>query len=86
MADPRVRELDPGVGELDPRFHLADPRVEPLDPRVGRRDRNSGFEERTMKQDNMPQVARFWNDIAQDFDAIYTGKNKSAFARFLVAS
>jgi SAM-dependent methyltransferase len=36
-----------------------------------------------MKQDNMPQVARFWNDIAQDFDAIYTGRNKSAFARFL---
>ena len=27
-----------------------------------------------MKQDNMPQVARFWNDIASDFDAIYTGK------------
>src|SRR5580658_2763627 len=27
-----------------------------------------------MKQDNMPQVARFWNNIADDFDAIYTGK------------
>jgi ubiquinone/menaquinone biosynthesis C-methylase UbiE len=35
-----------------------------------------------MKQDNMPQVAKFWNDIAEDFDAIYTGK-KSGFARFL---
>ncbi len=27
-----------------------------------------------MKKDTMPQVARFWNDIAQDFDAIYTGQ------------
>lgn len=35
-----------------------------------------------MKKDNMPQVARFWNDIAEDFDSIYTGR-KSAFARFL---
>lgn len=35
-----------------------------------------------MKKDNMPQVARFWNDIAEDFDTIYTGR-KSAFARFL---
>lgn len=34
-----------------------------------------------MKQDNMPQVARFWNDIAAEFDSIYTGRNKSAFAR-----
>jgi SAM-dependent methyltransferase len=34
-----------------------------------------------MKQDNMPQVARFWNDIAAEFDSIYTGENKSAFAR-----
>ena len=25
-------------------------------------------------KDNMPQVARFWNDIADDFDAIYSGK------------
>jgi ubiquinone/menaquinone biosynthesis C-methylase UbiE len=32
-------------------------------------------------QDNMPIVARFWNDIATDFDAIYTGKNKSAIAK-----
>ena len=30
-----------------------------------------------MKQDNMPQVARFWNTIAEEFDAIYTGANKS---------
>ncbi len=36
-----------------------------------------------MKQDNMPQVARFWNDIADEFDSIYTGANKSAFGRFL---
>ena len=27
-----------------------------------------------MKPDNMPQVARFWNNIANDFDAIYSGK------------
>ena len=36
-----------------------------------------------MKQDNMPQVARFWNTIADEFDAIYTGANKSGFSRFL---
>jgi SAM-dependent methyltransferase len=36
-----------------------------------------------MKQDNMPQVARFWNTIAAEFDAIYTGENKSGFSRFL---
>ena len=36
-----------------------------------------------MKQDNMPQVARFWNDIAAEFDSIYTGENKSAFSRAL---
>jgi SAM-dependent methyltransferase len=29
------------------------------------------------------QVAKFWNDIAHDFDAIYSGKNKSAFSRTL---
>jgi len=34
-----------------------------------------------VKQDNMPQVARFWNDIASEFDAIYTGSNKSAISR-----
>lgn len=33
-----------------------------------------------MKQDNMPQVAKFWNTIAHDFDAIYSGK-KSPLAR-----
>ncbi len=33
-----------------------------------------------MKQDNMPQVARFWNTIAAEFDAIYTGDNKSGSA------
>ena len=31
-------------------------------------------------KDNMPQVARYWNNIAADFDAIYSG-NKSGFAR-----
>lgn len=30
----------------------------------------------------MPQVARFWNDIAQEFDAIYTG-HKSPIGRAL---
>jgi len=35
-----------------------------------------------MKKDNMPQVARFWNDIAEDFDAIYTGR-KSPVGRLL---
>jgi SAM-dependent methyltransferase len=29
------------------------------------------------------QVAKYWNDVAQDFDAIYTGQNKSAFMRAL---
>ena len=33
-------------------------------------------------KDTMPQVARYWNDIAQDFDAIYSGK-KGAFGRML---
>ncbi len=36
-----------------------------------------------MKKDNMPQVSRFWNAIAPEFDAIYTGANKSAFSRLL---
>jgi SAM-dependent methyltransferase len=31
----------------------------------------------------MPAVRRFWNDIAVDFDAIYTGRNKSALSRAL---
>ena len=35
-----------------------------------------------MKQDNMPQVTRFWNDIAEEFDAIYTGR-KSFIGRML---
>jgi ubiquinone/menaquinone biosynthesis C-methylase UbiE len=30
---------------------------------------------------NMPQVARFWNQIADEFDAIYTGNNKSSLSR-----
>jgi 2-polyprenyl-3-methyl-5-hydroxy-6-metoxy-1,4-benzoquinol methylase len=33
-------------------------------------------------RDNMPQVAKFWNTIAHDFDAIYTG-NKNPLARRL---
>jgi ubiquinone/menaquinone biosynthesis C-methylase UbiE len=36
----------------------------------------------TMPQDNMPQVKQYWNDIAHQFDAIYTGE-KSYFARRL---
>jgi len=35
-----------------------------------------------MKVNEEAQVAKFWNDIAHDFDAIYSGK-KSPFARFL---
>ena len=35
-----------------------------------------------MKKDNMPQVARFWNDIAEEFDTIYTGR-KGAVGRYL---
>jgi|SRR5579884_299953 len=36
-----------------------------------------------MNQDNMPQVARYWNNIAEEFDSIYTGKDKSATSRTL---
>jgi len=36
-----------------------------------------------MTRDTMPQVARFWNREASDFDAIYSGAGKSALARFL---
>jgi len=36
-----------------------------------------------MKQDNMPVVSRFWNDIAHEFDAIYTGQGKSPLARWM---
>jgi len=35
-----------------------------------------------MTRDNMPQVARYWNDIAEDFDTIYTGR-KGVIARRL---
>ena len=33
-----------------------------------------------MKQDNMPQVATFWNNIAHDFDAIYSGRIRLGLA------
>ena len=33
--------------------------------------------------DNIAQVARFWNSVAGEFDAIYTGDGKSALARRL---
>lgn len=36
----------------------------------------------TTKQDEMPQVKQYWNDVAHQFDAIYTG-NKSFVARTL---
>ena len=35
-----------------------------------------------MTKDDMPQVARYWNDIAEDFDTIYTGR-KGAVSRWL---
>ena len=35
------------------------------------------------KPDTMAQVARYWNSIAEEFDSIYTGKNKSAVGRAL---
>ena len=35
-----------------------------------------------MTRDTMPQVAKYWNDIAEQFDSIYTG-NKSSFGRAL---
>lgn len=34
-------------------------------------------------EESMVKVKKFWNDIAQDFDAIYTGEKKSPFARTL---
>ncbi len=34
-----------------------------------------------MKQDSMSQVASFWNRTAEEFDSIYTGRNKSALSR-----
>jgi SAM-dependent methyltransferase len=36
-----------------------------------------------MARDTMPQVARFWNTVAAEFDSIYSGKGKSAVARLL---
>ena len=34
-----------------------------------------------MKTTEDIKVAQYWNNVAKDFDAIYTGENKSAFAR-----
>ena len=36
-----------------------------------------------MKTTQDLKVAQYWNDVAQDFDAIYTGQNKSSVARAL---
>jgi ubiquinone/menaquinone biosynthesis C-methylase UbiE len=36
-----------------------------------------------MKTTQDLKVAQYWNDVAQDFDAIYTGQNKSGVARAL---
>jgi len=36
-----------------------------------------------MRTDTMPQVTQFWNNVAAEFDAIYTGANKSAISRQL---
>ncbi|MBZ5608128.1 MAG: class I SAM-dependent methyltransferase [Acidobacteriia bacterium] len=36
-----------------------------------------------MTRDTTAQVARFWNDIAWEFDSIYSGANKNAFSRAL---
>ena len=36
-----------------------------------------------MKTTQDLKVAQYWNEVAQDFDAIYTGKNKSNMARAL---
>jgi len=35
-----------------------------------------------MSTDNMPQVARYWNEIAEEFDTVYSGR-KSATGRLL---
>jgi SAM-dependent methyltransferase len=37
----------------------------------------------TTNKDTMPAVKKFWNDIAVDFDAIYSGENKGAVSRAL---
>jgi ubiquinone/menaquinone biosynthesis C-methylase UbiE len=34
-------------------------------------------------EDSMVKVRQFWNNIAQEFDAIYTGERKGTFARAL---
>jgi 2-polyprenyl-3-methyl-5-hydroxy-6-metoxy-1,4-benzoquinol methylase len=39
-------------------------------------------QDRHVKKDNMPEVARFWNEIAEEFDTIYTGR-KGSIGRFL---
>ncbi|HYL37232.1 MAG TPA: class I SAM-dependent methyltransferase [Bryobacteraceae bacterium] len=36
-----------------------------------------------MMQDTMPHAAEFWNDIAWEFDSIYSGADKNAFRRAL---
>ena len=36
-----------------------------------------------LPRDTMPQVARFWDAAAHEFDAIYSGAGKSALARLL---
>jgi SAM-dependent methyltransferase len=36
-----------------------------------------------VKQDNMSQVTEFWNGVASEFDAIYTGADKSTLSRRL---
>jgi SAM-dependent methyltransferase len=36
-----------------------------------------------MKTTQDLKVAQYWNEVAHDFDAIYTGQNKSAFSRAL---
>ena len=36
-----------------------------------------------MTEDTMPRVARFWNDIAWEFDSIYSGADKNAVGRAL---
>ncbi len=36
-----------------------------------------------MTRDSMPQVSRYWNDVAWKFDSIYTGADKNAFSRAL---
>jgi SAM-dependent methyltransferase len=35
------------------------------------------------KKDTMPAVIDFWNKVADEFDSIYTGQNKSGVARWM---